>query len=218
MTAQSVLVIGASRGIGAELVRQYLTAGLAVHATVRDPASPGELAELSGDLTIHQLDVTDVERIASFASEMGEIGFDVIIHNAGIYRGHTDAELMEVNAVAPIRTVEALLAADALCDGGIVALMTSQLGARRGSTKTKGGYSGSKMVLNDTFRERSDGWWERGAIAIVIHPGWVRTDMGGASAAIEVDESVSGIRTLLDNLTPDQHGRFWTWDGREHAW
>lgn len=218
MTSKTILIIGASRGIGAELVRQYLAAGDTVHATVRDVASPGEPAALNGNLTLHQLDVRDVSRTLEFAAAMGTAQLDVIIHSAGIYRGHTQEELIEVNAVAPIRTVEALLDAGALRPGGTVAIMTSQLGARRGSSKTKGGYSGSKMALNDEFRLRAAGWADHGATAIVIHPGWVRTDMGGDSAPLAVEDSVAGIRRLLANLSPDHHGRFWTWDGREHPW
>ena len=169
-------------------------------------------------MSLHQLDVRDVARTEELAAEVAEAELDVIIHNAGIYRGHTDAELFEVNSVAPIRTVQALLDAGALADGGAVALMTSQLGARRGKEGTKGGYSGSKARLNDSFRERADSWATAGAMAVVIHPGWVRTEMGGANAPVTVEDSAAGIYELLTNLTPEQHGRFWTWDGREHSW
>ena len=96
--------------------------------------------------------------------------------------------------------------------------MTSQLGARYGSTRGLGIYGDSKAALNDKLRELAPAWGRAGLIAIVMHPGWVRTDMGGASATLSVQESVTGIRKVIAGLTPAEHGRFWQWDGREHAW
>ncbi|NND02962.1 MAG: SDR family NAD(P)-dependent oxidoreductase [Acidimicrobiia bacterium] len=218
MSNASVLIIGSSRGIGAGLVREFLSRGWQVHATVRDKDSPGDLEDVADRVTLHQLDVRDVSRVNELAKELADADLNVIIHNAGIYRGHPEAELIEVNSVAPIRTVQALLDSGAVAADGVVALMTSQLGARRGREGTEGGYGGSKARLNDSFRERADSWGSAGAKAVVIHPGWVRTDMGGATAPVSVEESAAGIYDLLTNLTPDQHGRFWTWDGREHPW
>ena len=218
MPSPGVLIVGASRGIGAELARQYLGDGWAVHATVRDVGAPGELADVSGDLTLHQLDVRDAARTAELAAEIAPAAISVVIHNAGIYRGHPRDEIMEVNAVAPIRTTEALLAAGALPPGARLALITSQMGARRGSQRSLGDYGDSKAALNDEFRQRAATWASRGLIAIVVHPGWVRTDMGGPGASISAAESAAGIRSLLAGLTPEGHGRFWTWEGREHPW
>ncbi len=215
MSEDPVLVIGASRGIGAELVRQYLTAGHTVHATVRDLSDPGELAGLGGDLTLHRLDVLNPGHTIELARSVGDVA--VIIHNAGIKHG-TPEEVMEVNAAAPIRVVEALLEAGTLRSDGVIAIMTSQVGARKGQTGSLGDYGDSKEALNLEFRRRADDWRRRGALAIVVHPGWVRTDMGGPSAPLSVEESATGVRDLIAGITPDQHGRFWTWDGREHPW
>lgn len=212
------LIVGASRGIGAELVRQYVDAGELVHATVRDATAPGQLDGLDGGLQLHELDVRDVAKAEALASDLAGAELGIVIHNAGIYRGHTRADMMEVNAAAPIRMVENLLEAGAVRSGGVVALMTSQMGARRGATSSLGDYGDSKAALNDGFRSRATDWAERGVLAIVIHPGWVKTDMGGAGASLTVADSVLGIRRLIADLTPDQHGRFWTWDGREHPW
>jgi NAD(P)-dependent dehydrogenase (short-subunit alcohol dehydrogenase family) len=96
--------------------------------------------------------------------------------------------------------------------------MTSQMGARRGRSGSLGDYGDSKAELNDEFRRRSARWSEAGAIAVVVHPGWVRTDMGGPGASIGVSESVRGVKAVLDRLTPDDHGTFLTWDGRVHPW
>ena len=218
MNHEPVLVVGASRGIGAELVRQYLAEGHPVHATVRDRAAPGELAGLAGDLAVHVLDVRDGDQTAELARGLGGTDLGIVIHNAGIRRGVSREEIMDVNAVAPIRVVEALLDAGAVVSGGVVAIMTSQMGARRGSTHRLGDYGESKAALNEEFRRRADNWARRGVVAIVVHPGWVRTDMGGAFATLGVTESVTAMRKLIDGLTEDHHGRFWTWDGREHPW
>jgi NAD(P)-dependent dehydrogenase (short-subunit alcohol dehydrogenase family) len=218
MAQTGVLVIGASRGIGAGLVRHYLGRAWVVHATIRDLGRPGELEGLPGDLTMHELDVRNDQQAAALATHLEGASLDVIIHNAGIYRGFPRREIMAVNAVAPIRIAEALLDAGALKPDGVMAIMTSQMGSRRGRTCSLGDYGDSKAALNDEFRRRADDWRHRGALAVVIHPGWVRTDMGGPSASISVEESVEGVARLLEGLTPEQHGGFWTWQGRELPW
>lgn len=213
---QRALIIGASRGIGLELVRRYLEQGWEVHATTRTPDEPGRLGEFDGNLTIHPLEVRDEAQLALLARTVGTV--DVLIHNAGVGRGTPRPEMMAVNAEAPIRAVEAFLEAGSFGPGSKVVLVTSQMGARRGSEEGLGDYGDSKAALNDEFRRRAPGWADRGLVAIVLHPGWVRTDMGGISAPLSVEESVTGIYNLVEGLTSTDHGRFWTWDGREHPW
>lgn len=207
-----VLIIGASRGIGLGLVDAHLGDGWEVHATTRDGAAPRE----HPSLTAHRLDVRDHGHLRGLIQELGS-PMDRLIHNAGIMRGPRE-EIMEVNAEAPIRVVQALLDAGRLRRGGEVALLTSQLGARRGRTGSLGDYGDSKAALNDEFRRRSGRWRESGALAVVIHPGWVKTDMGGAGASLTVEESAAGIKRVLDGLEPEDHGSFLTWDGRAHPW
>ena len=214
--APRVLIVGASRGIGLELVRQYLAEGWKVHATTRTPDRPGALAEFPGDLKIHPFDVRDDAQLALLVRSVN--GLDVVIHNAGVGRGTPRAEMMAINAEGPINTIEALLAANSIASRGKVVLVTSQLGARRGRRGSLGDYGDSKAALNDEFRRRAAGWAKRGLIAIVLHPGWVRTDMGGSSAPLSVEESVAGIRVLVGGLDESKHGQFWTWDGRQHSW
>jgi NAD(P)-dependent dehydrogenase (short-subunit alcohol dehydrogenase family) len=207
-----VLIIGASRGIGLGLVERHLADGWEVHATTRD----GSVPERGGAAVPHRLDVTDSAQLQAMIESLDQ-PFDRIIHNAGINRGPR-AEIMKVNAEAPINVVQALLDANLLVPDGAIAIMTSQMGARRGRTDSLGDYGDSKAALNDEFRHRADLWRESGAIAIVMHPGWVRTDMGGSGASISVTESVDGIVRVLDDLEPAQHGQFLTWDGRQHPW
>jgi NAD(P)-dependent dehydrogenase (short-subunit alcohol dehydrogenase family) len=219
MTAATVMVIGASRGIGLELARQYAVDGCRVHATTRTPDRPGPLGRLAGDVVLHELDVREGGQIAALAAAVASEGIDLLIHSAGVMdRGLSLDEVMAVNAEAPIRVTETLLDAVRRGRDKKIVLMTSQLGARYGSRRSLGTYGESKAALNDRFRELAAAWGAEGLLAIVVHPGWVRTDMGGRSASLSVEESVTGIRQVIADLTAAQHGRFWTWDGREHPW
>ena len=209
---ERVLIVGASRGIGLGLVDVHVEDGWKVHATTRDGSAPRN----HPDVTPHQLDVRDRDQLATLISDLHE-PVDRIIHNAGILKARR-SELIEVNTVAPIRVVEALLEAGRLKQDGTVAIMTSQMGSRRRRRGSLGDYGDSKAALNDEFRKRSSQWRDAGAIAIVIHPGWVKTDMGGRGASLTISESVHGIMEVLDGLAPDDHGKFLTWDGRVHPW
>lgn len=215
----TVMIIGASRGIGLELARQYARDGWRVHATTRTPEQPGTLGKLAGDVVLHELDVRHAGQIPSLAAAVAHEGIDVLIHNAGVSgRGMRREEVMAINAEAPITVAQALLPAVHRSREKKIVLMTSQLGARYGSTRGLGVYGDSKAALNDRFRALAPAWGRAGVIAIVMHPGWVRTDMGGAGATLSVEESVTGMRHVIAHLTAAAHGRFWTWNGREHPW
>ena len=215
----TAMIIGASRGIGLELTRQYAAAGWRVHATTRTPAQPGALGAIGGEVVIHALDVCHASQIETLAQAVATEGIDVLIHNAGVAgRGMDPAEVRRINTDAPIRVAQALLPAVTRSREKKLVLVTSQLGARRGSAGSLGLYGDSKAALNDAFRAHAPAWGRSGLVAIVMHPGWVRTDMGGAMAPLSVEESVRGMQQVIARLTPADHGRFWTWEGREHPW
>ena len=215
----TALIIGASRGIGLELARQYAAAGWRVHATTRTPAQPGALGAIGGEVVIHALDVRHTPPLETLAQSVATEGIDVLIHNAGVAgRGMDATEVRRINADAPIRVAQALLPAVIRSSEKKLVLVTSQLGARRGSKGSLGLYGDSKAALNDAFRAHAPAWGRRRLVAIVMHPGWVRTDMGGAMAPLSVEESVRGMRQVIARLTPADHGRFLTWEGREHPW
>ena len=212
-------IIGASRGIGLGLVRQYAADGWRVHATTRTPKRPGALGQVRGDVHIHELEVTDRAQQRALGAALAGETIDVLIHNAGVYgTWMRTATVNRINAEAPFEVAEALMDAVLRSEQKKVALVTSQMGARHGSTRSLGKYGDSKAALNDRFRAREQGWRAAGCLAVVIHPGWVRTDMGGASASLSVEESARGIRRVMVELDESRHGRFWTWDGREHPW
>lgn len=212
-----VLIVGASRGIGLELVRQYAANGWTVHATTR-AIRPGALAEVPGAVQMHQLDVRNQEQLDKLAAALPEHTIDIMVHNAGIYRGFTRDELMEVNAEAPIRVAQAVIDGGRMSNNGKVVLMTSGMGSRRGRTGSLGDYGDSKAALNDEFRLRAESWRLAGVIGIVMNPGWVRTDMGGSGAPLAVEDSVAGMRRVIAGLSSIDHGRFFNWDGSEEPW
>lgn len=214
-----VLVIGASRGIGLELVRQYAAAGWRVHATTRTPAAPGALGDIAGDVSLHALEVVDAAQRASLAAALASEAIDVLIHNAGVHEaGRRREDVMRINAEAPLAVAAALLPALERGSGRKLVLMSSQMGARRGRDTSLGVYGDSKAALNDGFRAAAPAWADRGITAVVMHPGWVRTAMGGRSAPLSVADSARGIRRTIDTLEPARHGHFLTWEGREHPW
>ena len=215
----TVLIIGASRGIGLELAKQYARQGWTVHATTRTPEAPGDLGAIEGDLHVFALEVRDPDHIAALAEAHSDVAIDVLIHNAGVNdKARPREEVMEINARAPFQVIEPLMPSLQRADAPKLVLVTSQLGARNGRSTSLGVYGDSKAALNDCFRELESTWGQAGITAIVLHPGWVRTDMGGSGAPLSVEDSVSGICDLVAGLDATHHGGFWNWDGRPHAW
>jgi NAD(P)-dependent dehydrogenase (short-subunit alcohol dehydrogenase family) len=160
----TVMIVGASRGIGLELARQYAQARWRMHATTRTPDNPGALGRIAGDVVLHELDVRDGNHIAVVASAVSDEGIDVLIHNAGVQDDILPPEeVVQINAEAPLKVTEALLPALGRGTQKKVVLMTSQLGARRGSTRSLGTYGDSKAALNDAFRERAPEWARAGS-------------------------------------------------------
>ena len=219
----TVAIIGASRGIGLGFAEAYAADGWTVHATTRTPLRPGALGAVGGarggSVTLHEMDVVNAGHIAALAAALDGVGLDVLIHNAGVYGdGLSREQVMEINAEAPIRVVEALLPALERGAQRKIAILTSQMGAKHGGRAPSGTYGASKAALNDSFRDREPQWRQRGMTAVVFHPGWVQTDMGGRNASVTVKASVAGMRKVIAGLQPADSGRFLTWQGRELAW
>jgi len=199
-------------------VRDYAADGWEVHATTRDIGDPGDLADISGNVSLYQLEVRNKDQIAALAGAFEGRGIDLLIHNAGVLRGVSRDEMMAINADAPFDVVSALLPAVERGDGKKIAILTSQMGARNGGRTPSADYGASKCALNDRFRETEPEWRAMGITAVVFHPGWVATDMGGRGAPVSVDESVSGMRRTIAGLSPSDSGKFLTWKGTEHPW
>ena len=214
----SVLIAGASRGIGLGLATAYAEDGWEVHATTRTPDKPGDLGKIGGDITIHRLEVRDADDIAALSQAFEGRGLDVMIHSAGVLRGVSRDEMMSINADAPFDVVGAMLPALERGEMRKLAILTSQMGARHGGGMPSADYGASKCLLNDRFREIEPEWRARGTTSVVFHPGWVATDMGGRSAPVSVNESVSGMRRVIGEMDDSDAGKFLTWKGSEHPW
>ena len=216
---KSVVIIGASRGIGLGFAKAYAKDGWEVHATTRTIDKPGELGRIQGNLTIHELEVRDGQQIAKLAYELKNGGIDVLIHNAGVNDGKLeDEEVMKINAKAPFNVIRAVI--PAIMHGSLkkIAILTSQMGARNGRGTPVNIYGKSKCELNDRFREIELTWRTSGITGVVFHPGWVATDMGGQYATLSIEESVKGMRRVIAGLSLADSGSFLTWKGSKHTW
>lgn len=225
----TVLVTGASRGIGLALAQQYAAEGWQVIATVRDPAGAGELKRLPGAIRIEPLEVTDDAGIAALAERLSGTPIDVLFNNAGIAGreagtlGRIDTAVwmhtLRVNTIAPIKIAEALAGNVAVSVQKKMAFVTSRIGSIE--LNTAGGYyayGSSKAALNWAAKSLSVDLRPRGIAVVVLHPGHVRTDMGGAAAPVLPADSAAGMRRLVEELTLRDSGGFFNYDGSRIPW
>lgn len=227
---ETIVITGANRGIGLELTRQYLAAGDRVIATCRLPAEAVELRQLApqGPLSILALEIADELSTEAFRQAIGGTAVDVLINNAGVLGGSQQAlgdmdyaqwlHTFEVNTIAPFRITSALLENLRQSTRPRVIALSSQMGALSRKSKGSFAYRSSKAALNKVMQVLALELEALGIVVCPVHPGWVRTDMGGPGADISVQESAAGLVRLVRGLTLADTGRFWTWDGQEHAW
>jgi NAD(P)-dependent dehydrogenase (short-subunit alcohol dehydrogenase family) len=215
----TVLITGANRGIGLEFARQYATDGWTVIATAREPSA--KLEELG--VRIETLDMCDTEAVVALGRGIGEL--DLLIANAGTYGPRDPAtaddaaawgETFAINTIAPFLLAKAVLPAVERSGGKLVAI-TSKMGSV--DDNGSGGfvaYRSSKSALNMAWKSLAV---DNPAIpCAVLHPGWVQTRMGGASAPLPAEASVAGMRRVIEGLGPDRSGGFFSYDGSEIPW
>lgn len=229
---QNVMVIGANRGLGLEWVRQWLQRNATVYATARQPGKAEALQGLqdsAGDrLSIYQVDVSSDESVENLTDELSDISLDILIHNAGVMgRAGLEnldtrkvLEVLNINSIGPLRTARAFLDQLTRSDGrSKIALLTSLMGSiadnRSGGSYA---YRMSKAALNMAGKSLAVDLADDGIDVIILHPGWVKTDMGGAAARIGVEESVHGMMRMLDTLDASLSGTFWHSKGNELPW
>jgi NAD(P)-dependent dehydrogenase (short-subunit alcohol dehydrogenase family) len=231
---KSILVTGSSRGLGLEWVRQYAAAGWRVYATCRQPEAAEDLqrlAEQHSQVSVHRLDVTDAAQLTALSGELADAALDLLVNNAGVYferwgkdrLGSIDyddwAETFRVNVLGAVRVTEALADHLARAERGLVTAISSHMGCIGDiSSPNDYAYRSSKAALNAAFRGLAYELGQRQIGVLLLHPGWVRTRMGGDSAPVTVEESVRGMREQLGRFTPDHSGRFYKYDGRELPW
>ena len=224
-----VVITGANRGLGLGLSRAFASDDWKVIAAVRRE-SP-ELQELAGaGLEIHKLDLCSDDDLSAFATRLGDRPIDVLVNNAGRMAkpGHQGFgefdralwhDLFDINLFTPMRLAELLLPNLERAECGRIVTLTSMLGSM--ALNTHGGlyaYRASKAGVNAITKSMAIDLEASGVIAAALHPGWVRTDMGGAGADLDTDTSVTGMKQVIEGLAPGDSGKFLAWDGSELPW
>lgn len=231
---KTVLITGANRGIGLEFVDQYANDGWRVLACTRKPAAAGELNRLAArfpdTIQVNVLDVADHEQIAQLSHELSEEKIDLLINNAGVYPSARDASFhqidyeawgyaFEVNAMAPLKMADAFYAQVVKSDLKKIVTITSKMGSM---ADNRGGgsyvYRSSKAAVNSVMKSLAIDLEPKGIIVALLHPGWVRTDMGGPNGLISCEKSVSGMRQVIDDLIHTDTGKFYAFDGQIIPW
>ena len=226
----NVLITGANRGIGLELVKLYAARGDTVLACCRNPAGSDALNAVEGDVEVIELQVSDAASVADLASNLGDRPVDILINNAGMSGPSYDqqnayamdfdgwAETFEVNTMAPVRVMQALMPNLKASSDPRVVTITSQMGALSLDMPVAYAYCTSKAALNKFMKMAALELGKEGINVCVIHPGWVQTDMGGPNADITPEESAEGIVSTIDGLNAETNGSFWKWNGEVHGW
>lgn len=219
----TVLIMGANRGIGLEVVKQLSARGDRVLATYR--SQPGPLQDLPGVELHGGVDVANRKSVAKLASTIGEGSLDQLMVVAGILEGVSlesfDPESVrrqfEVNALGPLQTVVTLL--PCLKPDAKVGLLTSMMGSIDDNTSGGSyGYRMSKAALNMAGRSLAQDLRGRGTSVALLHPGWVRTEMTGGEGLLDAPESAAGLIARMDALTPETSGTFWHVNGKVLPW
>ncbi|WP_028239762.1 SDR family oxidoreductase [Stutzerimonas azotifigens] len=224
--SQSVLIIGASRGLGLGLAQAFAAQGWEVTATVRDPRR-AEALQGAGQVAVETLDMTDDASVDALAARLEGRCFDVLFVNAGISAPQVDAvsetsrervgELFFTNAVAPVRLAERLL--PNVKPEGVLAFMSSIMGSlETGTGMGKPLYSASKAALNHLVRSFAKALPDGGPTILLMHPGWVRTDMGGDQAPLDVETSCRGMLQQVIQAAGQGGHRYLDYQGNALPW
>ena len=233
-----ILITGANRGLGYEFVKQYLDRGDEVIAAARVPQDAEILGALEQKydnlLALYKLDVTDLKSIQAMRENV-ETRFeslDILINNAAIISGgsnktyslgdlHSEniAEVFNVNAIAPLMMAEEFAEILSRGNDAKIVNITSKMGSigsRTGASHYS--YCASKAALNMFSRLLSFDLKERGIVVLALHPGHVKTDMGGSAAPLEAEASIRGMISVIDSITEAESGKFLDWEGGEIPW
>lgn len=226
----TVLITGANRGLGLEFTRQYSADGATVLAACRAPSEglTTVAAGSDGRVRVVALDVADHASVDAAAAALSGTAIDVVINNAGIYgpaKQTADeidfegwARALAVNAMAPLKVAQAFK--PHLIAGADRKLIT--ITSRMGSIAEAGGgfyaYRSSKAAVNMVMHQIGREWARHGIITAVLHPGWVKTDMGGPGADLEPAVAIASLRKVIAGLTSEQSGAFFNYDGAPLPW
>jgi NAD(P)-dependent dehydrogenase (short-subunit alcohol dehydrogenase family) len=231
----SVLITGANRGLGLEFARQYAADGWDVIATARNPTISEQLQQLARNknVSLHDLDVTRDESVKQLAETLGGKPVDLLVLNSAIYtrNGNKLGELnfagwresFETNVLGAIRVAEALIENVAASNRKQIVAISTGMGSLQalGSTIEFGiayQYRTSKAALNMTMSILAKEVEPRGISVVIFSPGWVQTDMGGANAVLTPEQSIGGMRKVLEGNPMELTGKFLGHDGATWPW
>ncbi len=222
----TIMITGASRGLGLEFARQFYSEECRVIATCRNPKKANELNSI-GDIDVHSLDVTDDKSVANLADKLRGENIDILINNAGVIGqrdgfGRLDydiwAETMDTNVFGPMRVAEAFRDNVMNSEKKQMIFITSRMGSIAEAVPNAYVYRSSKAALNMAVKCLSAELAEQGLIAVLFHPGHVQTDMGGQAAPVTPQKSIEGMKDQIVALTRDDNGRFLSYDGHQIPW
>jgi NAD(P)-dependent dehydrogenase (short-subunit alcohol dehydrogenase family) len=229
----TVLITGANRGIGLEHAKVFAERGTRAFATARSPTEATELNALAtahpGRVTVLPYDAADAEAPAKLKAALGSAPIDLILANAGMMAekeaafGAVDVEAIlqtiRINSLAPLKLVEALADNVTSSSRKLIAFQSSLMGSV-GDNQSGGYYAYrlSKGALNMIAKCVSNDLRSRGITVVALHPGWVKTRMGGANAPVTVAQSVEGQQRIFDKLTLADSGQFFNYDGKKLPW
>ena len=222
----TIMITGASRGLGLEFARQFYSEECRVIATCRNPKKANELNAI-GDIDVHSLDVTDDKSVANLADKLRGENIDILINNAGVIGqrdgfGRLDydiwAETMDTNVFGPMRVAEAFRDNVMNSEKKQMIFITSRMGSITEAVPNAYVYRSSKAALNMAVKCLSVELEQQGLIAVLFHPGHVQTDMGGQAAPVTPQKSIEGMKNQIVALTHDDNGRFLSYDGRQIPW
>lgn len=226
----AILITGANRGIGLALARQYAADGWRVHATAREPRKADELNAIDG-ADVHALDVTDHSAIAQLAEKIDE-PLDVVVANAGVGGKNGDGssvqfgnvdydafrKVLEVNLFGALATAEAFTEHLKKGEQKKLVCISSLMGSIGDTSGGALSYRTSKAALNMAMQASAAQLAADGIATAVLHPGWVKTDMGGPSAPTSVEDSAKGLREVIDGIWPQNRAFFLDYTGKQLPW
>ena len=228
----NVLITGANRGLGLGFVKKYLEKNVHVLCTTRDISGSKELLECKerypNNIEIFELDLLKENGAETLANQLNGMPIDILINNAGVGSSnqHFEAvsskpwlEVLKVNLIAPLIITQSLIKNVKKSSVKKINFLSSQLGSIE--ENTSGGmyiYRSSKTGLNQVVKSLSVDLKPKGIKVVAIHPGWVKTDMGGPNAPVSIDESVEGMIRVIETTGIKDTGKFLNYDGRELPW
>ena len=223
----NILIIGANRGLGLEFAKQYSELGHHVFATTRDKSKSDQLVAIA-NTTVLELDLNEDKSIDSFIDEMSSIKIDILIHNSGIFRDEQLSEdlkidawmnEMRINAITPIILARKLKQNVLAGEDKKIIFISSQMGSIDDNYSGRFYfYRSSKSALNSAAKSLAIDWKDKNISVLMLHPGWVKTDMGGESAKLEIPDSIQRMIQVISDLNLETSGSFVNYEGNKLEW